>query len=167
MDGWLECNRKKKVPQKYSNLFIVNAISNKDKIWAGLKCWHILTPKIPDMKNISLLHVTGSHQATSQEYNVRASCKACRCASKSQLAGWNNIRNDIANGTNILWRRNAWWEEWKGKEQIKMEASYHFKVAAANVPVIIYWLLVLFSSISGTTSGKSVQHTCALKIIAK
>lgn len=61
MGGLSAIEKKKKVKQKYSNLFIVNAIGNKDKIWAGLKCWHILTPKIPDMKNISLLHVAGSH----------------------------------------------------------------------------------------------------------
>ena len=38
MGGLSAIEKKKKVKQKYSNLFIVNAIGNKDKIWAGLKC---------------------------------------------------------------------------------------------------------------------------------
>ena len=41
--------------------------------------------------------------------------------------------------------------------------TYHFSGTAVKLPVIMCWLMSLFNSIRGTTVGKSVQQTCALK----
>ena len=41
--------------------------------------------------------------------------------------------------------------------------TYHFKDFATKVPDSMCWLISLFNSMRGTTSGKSVQHTHALK----